>query len=145
MANGKRRRDNSYVTDEIAKKLKTLNSMLAINAEDLVKYADKAGYFLAKEIKLTTSQIRRFLDAVNSIRYDSIGKEETYPYKDRVLLLKPKLAYAAGRDNKNQVKHFMTLLDPCMDRVTDGKDFERFHQLVEAIVAYHKYHGGRDS
>ena len=57
-------------------------------------------------------------------------------------MLKPKLAYAAGR--QDEVKPLMTVLDPCMDRVRSRDDFDRFAKFVESIVAYHKYHGGRD-
>jgi len=31
-----------------------------------------------------------------------------------------------------------------MDKVEDKKDFDYFVEFLEAIVAYHKYHGGKD-
>jgi len=146
MPNGrKRERDYSHqpsVIDDIARELKKIPRMANLLPKDLVKYAEDTGDFLANKIRLKTNQIRKFLDMVNTIRSESIG-EEDFPYDERVILLKPKLAYAAGR--AREVKPFMDVLEPCMDRVKSDKDFDKFHRFVEAIVAYHRYHGGRES
>ena len=58
------------------------------------------------------------------------------------MLLKPKLAYAAGC--QEEVKPLMAVLVPCLDRVHTKDDFIRFYRFVESIIAYHRYHGGRD-
>ena len=143
MPNGRSRgRDQGQrVAEEIAGEIKKLDSLAELEAAALVEYGEKMGDFLANQVRLKTTQIRKFLDAVNKISAEGLDKEDEF-FRERTILLKPKLAYAAGR--QDEVKPLMTVLDPCMDRVEDGKDFDRFARFVESIVAYHKYHGGRD-
>ena len=135
-------RGQAFVTDEIARKLKKLPKMASLLPEDLVKYAEEVGNFLANKVRLKTSQIRKFLDAVNAIKSKGKDKDSSF-FERKTILLKPKLAYEAGR--QDAVKPLMAVLDPCMSKVKDEKDFFNFHRFVEAIVAYHRYHGGQDS
>ena len=155
MANGKQKNQNhqngqrggkgngnSTYPGEIAKEMKKLTKFSALKTEELVKQGEEMGKMLArKEVGLTTSQIRKFLDAVNKIKSSGHQKKD---FRSACLLLKPKLAYAAGRQKK-AVGPLMTVLEPCIDKVCDEEDFTRFHRFVEAIVAYHRYYGGRDS
>ena len=143
MSNGRSRsRDETQkVAEEIANEIKKLDSLFRLEADTLVEYGERMGDFLANRVRLKTTQIRKFLDAVNNISAESVGKTD-FPFRERTILLKPKLAYAAGR--QDEVKPLMTVLDPCMDRVKSKPDFDKFARFVESIVAYHKYHGGRD-
>ncbi len=90
---------------------------------------------------LKTTQIRKFLDGMRKLDVQFNKGKDFNP--DNVILLKPKLAYAAGRNS--EVKPLMDILDPA---ITAGgktyKDFTRLLDLVEAIVAYHKFYGGSD-
>ena len=138
---GYQREERPTVIDEVASRLSSLPNMNSLTADILVEDAEKIGDCLANQIRLKTSQIRKFLDAVNRIRAESEGREG-YDYRTEVVLLKPKIAYAAGRHN--EVKYLMTVLEPCMSKVTNSSDFQQYSRLVEAIVAYHRYHGGRD-
>ena len=55
------------------------------------------------------------------------------------VLLKPKLAYAVGRADRNsKIKDFYLTISNLMDLVKDEKTFKNFIQVFEAIVAYHK-------
>jgi CRISPR-associated protein Csm2 len=99
------------------------------------------GDFLANRVRLKTSQIRKFLDAVNEIKSKGTQEKEA-DFRSACMLLKPKLAYAAGR--QDEVKPLMAVLVPCIDRVYGKDDFTRFYRFVESIIAYHRYHGGRD-
>jgi len=139
MAEQRRGRGPS-IADEVAEKLEKLNNMRDLRADDLVEYADNLGDYLAREVKLKTSQIRKFLDAVNEIKSRSF--REKFDFEREVILLRPKLAWAAGR--QREVGPLMRVLDPCMKRVKDEKDFTNFARFVEAIVAYHRFHGGKD-
>jgi CRISPR type III-A-associated protein Csm2 len=56
------------------------------------------------------------------------------------VLLKQKLAYASAR--QKAVKPLKEIMDVAIDKVIDSEDFERFFQLVESIIAYHKAAGG---
>ena len=137
MAKQKRGQGPSIV-DEVAQELEKLNNMGELQAEDLVEYADKVGKFLESK-GLKTSQIRKFLDAVNQIKARSF--RERFDFEREAILLRPKLAWAAG-GQKKQVEPLMRVLDPCMKRVKDEKDFANFARFVEAIVAYHRFYGG---
>jgi CRISPR-associated protein, csm2 family len=63
-----------------------------------------------------------------------------------VKFLKVKLAYQVAR-NRGTVGDFekKANLMARIDRIgTDMKKYDEFIHFVEALVAYHKFHGGRD-
>lgn len=125
---------------------------------DVVTEAEKAIKELQykdryNKIDVTTSQIRKFLTAVNVVRNkvdlykaknkgaESLSKELTAEIK----FLKVNLLYQAGRTDA--VKQFMTVskLDIIIDGIGDSlARFVKFTKYVEALVAYHKFLGGRD-
>lgn len=109
--------------------------MMQNDAVELNKYADELGkYYSDGKVngKLTTSQIRNFLDEIQKMKvYDA--------YK--LQLLRPKLAYAAGR-HKGKVKEFRDLVEELI-KFTNKDNFNIFKYFIEAIVAYHIYHGGK--
>jgi len=113
-----------------------------LSADELVNIADIMGEYL-KSLDLKTTQVRRFLDGVRKI--DAVSDKGKKFSKDLVILLKPKLAYAAGRD-KDKIGPLMQVLEPA---ITAGsrtyEDFKRLLALIEGIMAYHKYYGGRDT
>ncbi len=110
-------------------------------ADDLVKIADVMGKYL-KELDLKTTQIRRFLDGVRRIDVQSNKGRSFNP--DLVVLLKPKLAYAAGRDMR-RIKPLMDILEPAITAGAKSyEDFKRLLALIEGIIAYHRFHGGKE-
>jgi CRISPR-associated protein Csm2 len=58
-----------------------------------------------------------------------------------VILLKPKLAYAAAR--QKSAKPLNEVMSAAIDKVYSKEDFERLVQLLESIIAYHKAEGGK--
>lgn len=105
------------------------------------------------EIRLTKSQIRKFLTAVNGVK----NKVDTFKSKNmhvekldddlagEVKFLKVNILYQAGRERI--VKDFVLKaeLPKIIDDIgTDIKKFEKFCKYLEALVAFHKYYGGRD-
>ena len=108
--------------------------------ETLVKKAEQLGQQLVRE-RLTTSQIRNIYGAVKKMQMK--GELDTH----KLLMLKPKLAYAAKRHK--EVKGVDTLKDVLIQAIdlvgSDSKKFNRFVDFFEAILAYHKDAGGRDS
>ena len=129
---------------------------------DLVKHAQEFGPYL-KNQRLETNQIRKFLDAINQLKarlaQDEGENERIKQIKDDqekeelrkklkfekieadVVLLKPKLAYAAAR--QNAVKSLSKVMSAAIDKVHSKEDFERLVQLIESIIAYHKAEGGK--
>ena len=61
-------------------------------------------------------------------------------------LLRPKVAYALGRDDKNRgLQLFKLIFDKVYPLVHDQKTYQNFCNLIEAILAYHKfYFKGKD-
>lgn len=105
---------------------------------------------------MTTSQIRKFLTAVNAVNAKldmdkniAGGKVERLSpeLQAEVKFLKVKLAYQIGRDTKDSVRtfadesHLMEKIDAIKDDVTKYEEFARY---VEALVAFHKFYGGKD-
>lgn len=129
------------IADQVVREINGLKALSGLQADKLVDLAEKMGDFLANRIRLKTSQIRKFLDAVNEIKSKGTQEKEA-DFRSACMLLKPKLAYAAGR--QDEVKPLMAVLVPCIDRVYGKDDFTRFYRFVESIIAYHRYHGGRD-
>ena len=63
--------------------------------------------------------------------------------RPEILNLKPQLAYAKAR-HQRQLEALFIIVNPLLDTIQDTIDFELFFQFIEAVVAYHKYCGGRD-
>ena len=112
------------------------------NVELLIPKIEKFGEYLAKTANLKTSQIRKFFDAVKKIQNETRVKKSGN-IRARILRIKPQLAYATAKQPR-QLKDFADVVHTAIDKVKDEKDFEYFVEFVEAIVAYHKYYGGRD-
>ncbi|MDP9486133.1 MAG: type III-A CRISPR-associated protein Csm2 [Actinomycetota bacterium] len=112
-------------------------------AADLVSRADAVGGELSR--RMSTSQIRNFLDEVNRIQAETQGKRHEFD-SSRVILLKPLLAYAAGRETNRErqgvLKEFANLFSAAADKVEDASDFKQFVEFTRAVVAYHRFHGG---
>lgn len=90
--------------------------------------------------KLTKSKIRSIYGEIKRIQ---IGKFENN--KAAFYLLRPKVAYALGRDSKNcGLKLFKLVFDKASGFVDNEKSYENFCNLMEAILAYHKAYGGKD-
>jgi CRISPR-associated protein Csm2 len=129
------------IVDEIVKKIDELKDGLkTYPIRDLVKHAEEFGPYLRQQ-RLETNQIRKFLDAVNRLKADLAEKEDFSKVETEVVLLKPKLAYAAAR--QKAAKPLSKVMSAAIDKVHSGEDFERLVQLIESIIAYHKAEGGK--
>ncbi len=113
-----------------------VRKVLGGDTKELNAYAEELAKFYLEPRKeserLTTSQIRNILDEIQRMRQF----DET-----KLHLLRPKLAYVAGRHG-GRVKDFQKLLDSTI-RLTNKENFKNFKNFVEAIVAYHRYYGGK--
>jgi CRISPR-associated protein Csm2 len=105
----------------------------------LVEYAEEAGKFMAKN-GLTNSKIRSIYGEIKRIQMGEFERE-----KSSFFLLKPKVAYALGRDDKNEgLKLFKLIFDKASEYVNSQKSYQNFSNFIEAILAYHKAYGGKD-
>lgn len=130
------------------------------DVEALVTWADKIGKRL-KDENLSTSQLRNVFGTVRQIqlRWNKPGGEsETQAFRDAVLL-QPKLGYFAQREFERKRTEGMKILEgvltPALELVRAGRvtpdanerfeRFQRFADFFEAILAYHKKHGGKEN
>jgi CRISPR-associated protein Csm2 len=133
------------ISQLIVNRIRDFNNFSEYCIRDLVKDAEQLGGDL-KRGRLETNQVRKFLDAVKRIKANLIDetttdKEQFEIIKVDIVLLKPKLAYAAAR--QKSAEPLQAVLDISIDRVHNLLDFERLVQFVESIIAYHKAAGGK--
>lgn len=118
-----------------------------------ITWAKSLGDFLQSTKKgsqpLTSSQIRRFFGELKRIQADP------EKHKNDIPLLKAKLAYAVGRDfdtnrgrNKTKIKELYEELEKGIEYIRKDsehlkQDLLNFVKIVESVVAYHKYFGGK--
>ncbi len=101
---------------------------------------------------VSTSQIRNIYGTAKKIEM-SLDAENANEMYGRLLLLKPKMAYANGRFNKpskrgdDTIPGFKVLVDSlsyAIDKVNGDMDrMKNFFNFFEAILAYHKAEGGK--
>ena len=103
--------------------------MLNDKADKLGKYYNQGG----ERQKLSSSQIRSVLDYLQRMSEYNLRA---------VQLLRPKLAYAAGR-HKGKVLELQKVTEKAIALIDDPSSFDNFKNFFEAIVAYHRYHGGK--
>ena len=123
--------------------LRGVTDIGTVTAEDIDSIGNERGRAFRRDVK--TSQLRTFYSAVNRIRVQ-FQQERSFSHIERsLILLKPKLAYAAGR-HPRQLKAFQSFMVQAIDGVVNSKKKEKaltnFFDLLEAVVAYHKFHGG---
>ncbi len=101
-------------------------------------YIDRVKRFIYDNYKkMTTSQLRNIFARVQKI------ESERY-YK--LYLLRPKLAFIAGRsDTTNEMKTMIFLLDQLISNVDSPEKLKQFQAFYEAVIAYHKYYGGKEN
>ena len=126
--------------------LRDVTDIGTVTAEDINSIGNAQGKAFSRDVK--TSQLRTFYSAVNSIRVQS-QQERDFSYIERnLILLKPKLAYAAGR-HPRQLKAFQSFMVQAIDGVVNSRNpkdaLTNFFDLLEAVVAYHKFYGGREN
>lgn len=138
--NGGNFQNNRENADTQFSKIPFKNEWITNDASsETVKYAEEMGKFMAQN-QLTNSKIRSIYGEIKRIQMGEFEKEKSSFY-----LLKPKVAYALGRDEKNEgLKLFKKIFDKASESVTNQKCYQNFCNLIEAILAYHKAYGGKD-
>lgn len=108
---------------------------------ELIKRIDAFTSEIHKDV--ATSQIRKFYERIRRLEQEVKQAETRDPaeIKRRLILLKPLLAYAVGRNKK--LGYLSDIIFTAIDRTNDEEDFKSFVEFFQAIVAYHRYHGGK--
>jgi CRISPR-associated protein Csm2 len=96
-----------------------------------------------KAENVSTSQIRQIFTKLKSIEAKGYSGQEV-----EFLMLKPMIAYTAGRHKLERLNKLKKVVTAGIDAVTEAdkekqKDhFNNFCRFFEAILAYHRAHGG---
>ncbi|HZJ84461.1 MAG TPA: type III-A CRISPR-associated protein Csm2 [Syntrophomonadaceae bacterium] len=97
----------------------------------------------------TTSKIRNILTLISEIYNDIVLEAEeelNQDYLDRIEYLKVRLVYESGREPQ-VVKPFerKAELIKLLDSIGNSKaNFIKFARYMEALVAYHRFYGGKE-
>ena len=119
------------------------------DAATLVTEAEELGKQLFQQ-RLSTNQIRNIFGTVRRIEMnwperpqDEAERQRITKAQRELLLLKPKMAYQAKRERSRGVGMLTDVLTQAIDLVEgDRSRFQHFVDFFEAILAYHKAHGG---
>ena len=102
-------------------------------------------------ILLTTSKIRNLLSLTNTLYNDVIHLTDEILSEEilgKIQYLRLRFVYEAGRDTDREksVKDFVEKADIIkhLQRIETRSDLLLFCRYMEALVAYHKFNGGRD-
>ena len=138
--------DHKDIAEVIVDHISTLSTLKEYEIRTLVEQADKLGRYLANDSggkkALKTNQVRKFLDAVKQIKVKRHEVKNFSDIEDEFVMLKPRLAYAAGREKA--AAPLKRVLSIAIDKTKCFLDFDKFVQLLESIIAYHKASGGKE-
>ncbi len=122
------------------------------NSEKLVIISEEIGIIL-KEHNVTNTKIRNIFEYAKSTyvatKMDT-NKNLSPEEITRINLLSPKIAYIKSREKGNTAQTLETLkmlFDECIASINknpEKKRFQRFMDMFEATLAYHKYYGGKN-
>ena len=109
-------------------------------------------WYSTRDKKITTSKIRGLLSGMSDI-YNYVvrveGEELPQDIVDRIQYLKVQFVYEYGRDDKKDgsVRRFINeskILNKIDQIGTSKKKFIEMERYMEALVAYHRFYGGKD-
>lgn len=113
-----------------------IDRILSGDFTELNSFASNVANELAKK-GLSTSQIRNVFDRIQTMRKFDLKT---------VALLRAQLAYAVGKADRKKrygIKKFQLILDYALQNAKED-NFGNVKNLTEALVAYHRYHGGKE-
>ena len=141
-----------------------------ITEKGFVEYADKFGDYLAnlkkskkdknnftfrnlekveekfyKDESLSNSQFRNLFSTIKTIEMKGLRNENS---KTKLFMIQPLLEYAYKRKQTKAFEVFKEIIVKMLNEIyqedekNQEKYFKNFSRIVEAILAYHKAHGG---
>jgi CRISPR-associated protein Csm2 len=125
-----------------------MDNIATMSPAELVRRAEEIAVQLTRD-RLKTGQIRNFYSSIIQMRTQLALKEDevTDELKRDLTMLKPKIAYAAGRQTAVRAT-FYPFVKGALDGIEKSnynvKGIKNFFQLIESIIAYHKFYGGSE-
>jgi CRISPR-associated protein Csm2 len=114
-----------------------------ITPQELNQLAEKYAEIFVRQDRLKTHQLRNVFSSIEKMRTIYKMNNKTFPsVENDLILLKPKIAYAAGRQ-KSVRNNFYPFVKSAIDSVSGSSDrnkaLDNFFALMESVVGYHKY------
>lgn len=125
-----------------------MENLASISPEDIVKLAEETAIQISAD-GLKTHQIRNIFSSVNKVRTSFKYNGDSYESAKRdFILLKPKIAFAAGKQEAFRKNFYGFLLDAINAVENAPKEDQKqamknFFVLVESVVAYQRFHGDK--
>lgn len=133
--NSKRRQEGNGKLNDLKKEMpKIIDPSKDPDGKELVKSAREMAE-ICKGKGMTTSQVRHLFQEVQNI-----AVADDFLYK--VSRLRYKFAYTAGRHK--QVKPLQEVAEEALKNINNKDQLGRFRDFFEAVVAYHRYLGGKE-
>jgi len=143
-----RRLKLEMIRPHFEKVVKKARDYLAWKPEERLSYAViVASCLVAQELK--TNQVRRILEMARNVEL-KLKRNKDEDIRDDIVRIRYVLAYTVGRAtgrSKNPLEAFHKILDPMLEvLMKDPKkeNFEKFYDFLQAVVAYHRFFGGKD-
>ncbi len=116
--------------------------------KELQKYEENEKSRNRNYKKLTTSGLRNILATISPI-YNEVRLEKSEKLSPEIIgkinYAKVQIVYAAGRENSVKELAERANLIKYLEQINGSKSrFILFEQYLEALVAYHKFHGGKE-
>lgn len=122
-------------------------------AQELNELAKESANTFVNKDRLKTHQLRNVFSAIEKMRtaYKRLQREKDPARKEKgmaglemqLIMLKPKIAYAAGRQRSVRY-NFFPLVESAVDAVDKARDkegaYQKFFALMESVVGYHKFY-----
>lgn len=123
-----------------------MTNIAKMSPEEIVREAESLAQQLAQKDRVKTGQIRNFYSGITRMRTEYTAGDTSKIHR-QLVMLKPKLAYAAGRQLAVKATFYPKMRD-AVDGVLSAPEadksqaYDNFFMFVESIVAYHKFYGG---
>lgn len=114
-----------------------------ITPQRIVELAEEQAKKYKKD-QLKTHQLRNVFGAISKMRTEYKKHDEDYSKIEMdLVMLKPKLAYAAGRQKAVRM-NFYPFMKNAIDAVIEAEKHDaavkNFFALMESVIAYHKFY-----
>lgn len=137
----------SSVVSELIQRFNNCGKLSELNpqTEDFIRKSEELAQ--SRDMgRLNPTQLRRVFHEFRTIVKDYRRATAMRDAQFRLVMLRPKLAYAAGRGV--MPAHFYKLICAALEKVRDADDIEFLDRFLTAFLAYFKYHtavssGGR--
>ena len=99
---------------------------------------------------VTTSKIRNLLAMTSDIYNETLGLPQgplPERLRSRIEYLRVRFIYECGKDQEGKVKDFVEtagILEILREVRGEKANFILFNRYMEALVAFHRYYGGKD-